>query len=99
MNRAKKQEILHRLHSLAEAKKETTKKSIVPRTPVDRDEQHSSHTLDNYQSDIDHLSNKIEWLKGVHSDMLKKHEHAKQRHAAGDHMWVIQNHYLLNKPY
>ena len=80
MNRARKQEILHRMYSLAEAKKKTTKKPIVPPTPVNTDEQHSSDTLASYQSDIDHLANRIEWLNGVHADMLKRHKHANERH-------------------
>lgn len=89
----KKQEILYRLHQLMEARK----KPSVPPTEVNDDEKQSNETLNSYESDMDHLASKIEWLKGVHADMTARHEHAKKRHAAGDHDWVIRNHYILNK--
>ena len=96
MNRAIIQEILHRMHSLAEAKKPPTKKPIVPRTSS---KTRSTQTLKNYQSDINHLADRIKEMQNAHADMLKRHKHANERHAAGDHEWVIRNHYMQNKPF
>ena len=85
MNRAIIQEILHRMHSFAEAKKSSKTRS--------------TQTLKNYQSDINHLADRIKEMQNAHADMLKRHKHANERHAAGDHEWVIRNHYMQNKPF
>lgn len=87
----RKQEILHRLHQLIEAKKE--EKKAAPKfdnSPA----AYSQTTLDAFEADMDHVAGKIAYYTNLHDHMAKRHEEAKRRHDAGDHDWVIRNHHI-----
>ena len=82
----KRQEILHRLHQLMEAKKKPAKFDDSPAA-------YSQTVLDAFQADMNHVAGKIDHYKKLHAHMTKRHEEAKERHAAGDYAHVIRNHH------
>lgn len=89
----RRQEILHRLHQLMEAKKEE-KKAAKPAKFDNSPAAYSQTTLDAFESDMNHVAEKIDYYTNLHAHMSKRHEEAKKRHAAGDHDWVIRNHHI-----
>lgn len=86
----RRQEILHRLHQLMEAKKEEKKSAKFDDSPA----AYSQTVLDTFEKDINHVADKIDYYTKLHAHMTGRHEEAQKRHAAGDHDWVIRNHHI-----
>ena len=82
----RRQEILHRLHQLMEAKKEAKSD--------DSPAAYSKTVLDAFRADMDHVAGKIDYYTKLHDHMTERHKEAEERHAAGDHNWVIRNHHI-----
>lgn len=53
----------------------------------------SAHNIKDMAGKLKDLQKHIEWLKGVHEHYTQQHEEAIRRHEAGDHNWVLRNHY------
>ena len=54
---------------------------------------YSEQNIKDMAGKLKDLQNHIEWLKGVHEHYSARHEEAIRHHEAGDHDWVVGNHY------
>ena len=89
----RRQEILHRLHQLMEAKKEEKKPAKSAKFD-DSPAAYSQTVLDSFQADMKHVAGKIDYYTKLHAHMTERHKEAEKRHAAGDYDHVIRNHHI-----